>query len=203
MSSFLPYLWTWLAVGVVTLLLETHSPLRQWLRDRQDPGFMALLEELDPRSKTRWYRIRVRVLAPALAAVAMVLLWPSVPWLRFRRWQSFRRLKRQSEARVFRVRQDHLRERMGVAQIERREWVEDPLGAVPSLPFGHLHGAWLELKANLQPGDELWSFSARWDDNLGKPHLREGYALWRRGRPVGWVLSLYQPLEEPAGPVGH
>jgi hypothetical protein len=48
----------------------------------------------------------------------------------------------------------------------------------------------------MEPGDELWSFSARWDDDWGEPHLREGYALWRRGKLAGFVLSLYQPLED-------
>jgi hypothetical protein len=65
MSSLYPFLLLYLAAGVITLLIESRSPFRQWLRDRRDPdNLMALIEARDPRSKTLWYRVRARVLAP-------------------------------------------------------------------------------------------------------------------------------------------
>jgi hypothetical protein len=86
MSSLYPFLLLYLAAGVITLLIESRSPFRQWLRDRRDPdNLMALIEARDPRSKTLWYRVRARVLAPVLAAIAMVLLWPATLWWRFQR----------------------------------------------------------------------------------------------------------------------
>jgi hypothetical protein len=196
MSGISLYLWVWLGVGVLLLVVERQSPLRQWLRDRHDPGRRDLLEALDPRLKTRGYRLRTRVLAPLYATVMMVPLWPLMPLSRLIDWLDHRALLRQREEAVFKLRPEYRRERLNVAEVERRETVQDPLGAVPELPFGHLNVAWQALKASMEPADELWSFSARWDDDWGEPHLREGYAVWRRGKPAGFVLSLYQPLED-------
>ena len=47
----------------------------------------------------------------------------------------------------FAVTGDHLLESLTVAEIEARERVSDPLGAVPDLPFGHLNTAWCEFLA--------------------------------------------------------
>lgn len=201
MSSLYPFLLLYLAAGVITLLIESRSPFRQWLRDRRDPdNLMALIEARDPRSKTLWYRVRARVLAPVLAAIAMVLLWPATLWWRFQRWQKDRELQRYRESRIFKVQQQHLRERLSVAEIERREIVQDPLQAVPGLPFGHLHAIWCDLKSIMQPGDDLWSFSTRWEDDWGRPQVREGYVVWRNGRAVAHMLSIFRPLTDGAAP---
>ena len=189
----------YLAAGLVTLLIETRSPLREWLRRRRDPDdLISLIEAQDPRSKTLWYWVRARVLAPFFAAIAMMVLWPSVLWWWLRRWLQDRELRRRQEARIFRVRPDYLRERMSVEEVERREVVHDPLRAVPDLPFGHLHTIWRDLKSGIRPGDELWSFSAHWDDDWARPHLHEGYVLWRNGRAAGHVLTVYKPLQDIA-----
>lgn len=201
MSSLYPFLLGYLAAGVITLLIESRSPFRQRLRDRRDPdNLMALLEARDPRSKTLWYRIRARVLAPVLAAIAMVLLWPVTLWWRFQRWQQDRELRRYRESRVFKVRQEHLQERLSIAEIERREIVQDPLQAVPELPFGHLHAIWCDIKSSMQPGDGLWSFSTRWDEDWGRPQVREGYVFWRNGRPMAHMLSFFKPLTDEGAP---
>ena len=110
-----------------------------------------------PRPKTRGYRLRVRVLAPLYATVMMVPLWPLMPLSRLIDWLDHRALLRQREAAVFQLRPEYRRERLDVAEVERRETVQDPLGAVPDLPLGHLNVAWRALKASMEPGDELWS----------------------------------------------
>ncbi|WVM93015.1 hypothetical protein ULG90_02285 [Halopseudomonas pachastrellae] len=52
----------------------------------------------------------------------------------------------------FAVTEDHLLESLTVAEIEARERVADPLGAVPDLPFGHLNTAWQEFLAECEEG---------------------------------------------------
>ncbi len=201
MSSLYPFLLLYLAAGVITLLIESRSPLRQWLRDRRDPdNLMALIEARDPRSKTLWYQIRARLLAPVIASIAMVVLWPTALWWRFQRWQQDRELRRYRESRVFKVRPEHLQERLGVLEIEQREMVQDPLRAVPELPFGHLHAIWCDVKSGMKPGDDLWSFSTKWDDDWGRPQVRAGYVVWRNGTPMAQMLSFFKPLNDEAAP---
>ena len=83
-----------------------------------------------------------------------------------------------------------------MAQIEAREMVEDPLQAVPALPFGHLNAAWCELVAELAPGDECWSFSAQWSNDFGLSELRTGYVVWRGRKPIGHILTMVKRTGE-------
>jgi hypothetical protein len=55
-------------------------------------------------------------------------------------------------------------------------------------PFGFLHGPWEELKAQLQPGDELWTFSSpaeSWQNLAG----RAGVAVVRDGNPIKVITT--------------
>ena len=85
--------------------------------------------------------------------------------------------------REFAVESKHLQERLSVQEIEQREIVDDPLKAVPGLPFGHLHQAWAKFLADLPEEAEVWSFSAQWENRWGQKELREGYVAMRDGSP--------------------
>jgi hypothetical protein len=55
-------------------------------------------------------------------------------------------------------------------------------------PFGFKNAEWEALKAEMQPGDELWTFSSpppSWQDLAG----RAGIALVRNGAPVKILLG--------------
>ncbi|MEI8267621.1 MAG: hypothetical protein WCI59_17975 [Betaproteobacteria bacterium] len=163
--------------------------------DRRDPNALtSLMEDLHPERKKLWYRVRARLLAPVLTVIAMVLFWPVAWWMRCAELLNERRVARQREEEVFKVKPQHLLERLTVDEIEAREMVQDPLNAVPKLAFGHLNAAWSQLKSAMQPGDELWSFSATWPGSFGLPELRKGYVLWRRRKPVGHVLTMCKEL---------
>jgi len=182
---------------VPTLLISAAAPLRAWLRLRREPeSLLSLMQSMDPRTQTLWYRIR----APVLTAIAMVLLWPGVPWMKFRVWMRDREMARFQAAQVFKVRREHLLEKLSIEEIGAREVVQDPLAAVPAKPFGHLHEVWTELIGKLKPRDELWSFSAQWHDRWGVPDLRTGYVIWRRGKPVGHILTMLKSMEDQAAP---
>ena len=71
-----------------------------------------------------------------------------------------------------------IKERLSIEDIEARERVIDPLGAVPELPFGHLHSAWKAFLEGISPDDALWSFSANWT-RWGRKELRDGYVIVR------------------------
>jgi hypothetical protein len=55
-------------------------------------------------------------------------------------------------------------------------------------PFGFLNSQWEALKAEMQPGDELWSFASpakSWEDLAG----RAGIAVVRDGNPIKVLVT--------------
>ena len=191
-----PAVLLYLALGVLTLAVAGGAHLWHHRHDRRDPESLAsLMEDLYPERKKLWYRIRARLLAPVLTVIAMVLFWPAAWWMRCAELLNERRLAREREEAIFKVKPQHLLERMTTDEIEAREMVQDPLSAVPQLPFGHLNVVWSQVKSVMLPGDELWSFTATWPGEFGSPELRKGYVLWRRGNPVGNVMTMCKALE--------
>jgi hypothetical protein len=56
-------------------------------------------------------------------------------------------------------------------------------------PFGFLNSQWEALKAEIQPGDELWSFASppkSWEDLAGSA----GVALVRDGNPIKVLVTM-------------
>lgn len=177
--------------------------LAQVLYRRWQAGYWRqsseLLEALHPERQAPGYRFRARVLAPALTALAIVLVWPRAAWIDARVAWRDRRARLAAEAELAEilhpsrgVRREHLRERLTRAAIEEHEFVHDPLGAAPAAPFGLLNAAWRSLVAMERPGDAWWSF-----ERVGRlpPHTdsydtgrrtgrMRGYAIVRGGRPV-------------------
>lgn len=129
-----------------------------------------------------------------LAFVFAVAVWPLlvVPEIKGR-MQRKRFEELASEPRLI-ANKANLVRRVDCAEVERLETVLDPLGAAPSLPFGHLNSAWQAFKTGLAEGDELWQFSAlepicsvkqaeRWT------RIAEGYAVVRNGTIVDEFLA--------------
>jgi hypothetical protein len=79
-----------------------------------------------------------------------------------------------------------------------KEWLQKPIsvaeaeaaypGITDDKPFGFKNAEWEALKTEMQPGDELWTFSspaASWQGLAG----RAGIALVRNGAPVKILLG--------------
>lgn len=96
----------------------------------------------------------------------------------------------------FAVEQEHLIAQQDLNEIEARERVTDPLGAVPELPFGHLNAAWLAFNAKLEPGDSFWTFSAQWKPSWGREEMREGYVIVRLDGIGPYFLTMRRILED-------
>jgi hypothetical protein len=191
-----PVLMLYLALGVLTLAVSGGAHLWHHRHDEREPEWVeSLAQEMNPERKKLWYRIRARVLGPVLTVIAMVLFWPAAWWMKCAEFLNERRLAREREEAIFKVKPQHLLERLTVDEIEARELVQDPLNAVPKVPFGHLIAVWTQVKSAMQPGDELWSFTATWPGEFGSPELRKGYVLWRRGKPMGHILTMCKALE--------
>lgn len=148
----------------------------KWPRYRVD----ELLEELDPRRKAILYRI-INLIAPIMAAMLIVIAWPAAIYIKL---SDLRKAKimaieesLREEKQKFKVQHSDLVERLTLTNIEKREIVADPLGAVPKLPFGHLNASWQNFIRLASANDAIWSFSSEWTAKWGKKQFLSGYVI--------------------------
>jgi hypothetical protein len=78
---------------------------------------------------------------------------------------------------------------------EASSYVNDPLGTVPALPFGHLNQSWGNFLSNMpEPEDELWSFHIPKGSKCGMYAMDSsgdisGYAKVRHGQILGEFIT--------------
>lgn len=120
-----------------------------------------------------------RWLLTPLLHLFMAAFWPVLLLLRL--WVAIKGEEPLPEEKVFSVQPENLQQRLTIAEIEQRHHVFDPLGAVPALPFGHLHPAWLAFIEKTRPDDEIWSFDAVWEDSWRRREHLAGYVIRRDG----------------------
>ena len=195
------YLYAYLAIGAVVV-----SVLFIWRRRTRDAKLESLRDLLDSIRADQWtrsYRIFRRIVAPVLATLTFLVvwaIWPVAVYLRAVRFFSKKDADETTLGREFAVEPRHLEERLTLEEIDAREMVDDPLGAVPNLPFGHLNAAWQAFLENRETADELWSFTAPWQTWLLQPEQRAGYALVRNGTPIAHFLTVCKILPEADKP---
>lgn len=194
MERFIIFIGLYLATGMaVALALYLTRP-------RMSEDMQRLEEALEfgtfylPARKSSWFaRTSAIAVGYSLAGAYTIGAWPVALYQRWQFIRSSRKWQAQIEEREkpFQVQPADLLVRMTVREIEQRETVQDPLNAVPNLPFGHLNPAWEKLKSGMGPDDEIWTYSAQWKDGWRDPETREGYAIVRAGEVKGfWVASI-------------
>jgi hypothetical protein len=128
--------------------------------------------------------------------VAIVVVWPVAIYMKGKEVFSKKGSSALQEEREFAVERAHLHEPLTVPQIEAREVVEDPLGAVPNLPFGHLNEAWKTFIEGVAADEELWSFTAPWQTTWGRKEIRTGYVVVHGGSPAKHFLTMWKEIED-------
>jgi len=76
-----------------------------------------------------------------------------------------------------------------VEEVEAEHMVTDPRLGIAPMPFGFNNNEWRELLAQMQDGDELWTFSTSdesWDNMAG----RAGVSLVRRGKIIDSIVTM-------------
>lgn len=186
------YLYWYLGIGAVVLAVIYGA--NHLTKEKKSDSFRDLREAVNPDRKKLSYRILNHFVAPILAAILLVPIWPVVVYMKIQDLlrNDFR------EEREFAVEREHLLKRLTVQEIERREVVTDPLKAAPELPFGHLNAAWQEFLNGLAEGTELWSFSARWQTTWGRKELRCGYVVVQDGAPGTHFLTVWKDIPDEA-----
>jgi hypothetical protein len=187
-------LFAYLAAGVVVWLALLMENRRSGSARLSKPS--AFMDALHPERKTRRYRILSRLVATVLSAVGVVLLWPFGMLIKLQDMAAQRARVRREEADTFKLRPADLLERLSLADIAQREMVHDPLGAAPQVPFGHAHAAWQKFTETLQPGDEIWRFSAQRTLSWGPQEHRRGYAIQRNGQVGAYFMTTRKRFSE-------
>lgn len=191
------YLYWYLGIGALVLAVVYGA--HRLTKDKESDSLRDLLEAVNPNRKKLSYRILNNIVAPVLAAILVVAVWPVALYMKLTEMIQKKEIYVSQEAREFAVEREHLLERLTVQEIEMREVVTDPLKAAPDLPFGHLNAAWREFFQGKADDAELWSFSAQWQTTWGRKELRCGYAVVQDGAPGAHFLTVWKDIPEDAG----
>lgn len=186
------YIYWYLGIGAI--VLSVVYGVHHLTRKKDPDSLRDLLEAVNPNRKKLSYRILNKIVAPFLAAIFVLAVWPVPIYMKLKEMRQKKESYVPTEDREFAVEREHLLERLTVQEIERREVVTDPLNAAPQLAFGHLHAAWREFLQAIADGSELWSFSAHWQTTWGRKELRCGYAAVQDGVPGAHFLTVLKDV---------
>ena len=138
------------------------------------------------------------VLIPLLTGTFVLVFWPiavimCVYWLITGQITLSSQINADEE-KPFSVSKQHLIRKLSLEEIEGSEIINDPLGGVPNVPFGHLNKQWCQFKENHSADTELWSFDQKWKPRWGAEDIRSGYAALQNGQVLGFFVQAIEPI---------
>lgn len=134
------------------------------------------------------------LLVPFAGTATILAIWPWVLWISIAELSKGNdETAHRDKVREFAVLDGFLICELSLADIELWETVEDPMGAAPKVPFGHLNAAWEEFKAGSGNGT-FWKFSGKHVGDWGGEWLREGYAVLKEDGTRPYFLSRQEYL---------
>lgn len=187
------FLLGYLAIGVIVFVVILVAHLFTTSREARidiEPWVGS-----PPKTAGRRTWLLENAVIPVLAALLAIIAWPVAIWWKARDMLSGKP-KPAPAARMFAVSRDDLLQQTNVREIEERERIVDPMGAVPDVPFGHLNAAWLRFLAEVEPRDQIWTFSAEWKSEWGQRETRAGYVILRSGNIGPHFLSSKRPMSQ-------
>ena len=187
----------YLALGALTLVVllvhDYHRP------DVRRARFLRKSGAVDaPRDPLR-QRVIEYTVVPLVVALVVLVGWPVMAGITVRdEWRERLLERARTQTQPLRIRRRDLRNRYTRAEVEAREYVHDPLSAVPQLPFGHLHPAWERFLASLRPGARLHAFAAVTHPEAWRSVRCEGYVAVSRLGCIGQhFLVVHEDLSKP------
>lgn len=188
------YLIAYLAVGGIILLVMIGFHQYDKYKNKSDADALIKAVTAQWENKTWWDYFLEWVIVPLIAIPIVILAWPGfLLWLAKDKWWQGKTAAAVVDEE-FAVTLDHLQQRKSLEENESSERISDPLHAVPDLPFGHMNAAWVQFKDDLQPGDEVWSFSVPWT-KWGSTELHEGYVILRGGEIGSWLTAVIRQVD--------
>jgi len=187
------YLIGYISIGalVTLVILVSHQ-----LTKKPSSELESLILDGIHHDRNKWAsKLLDVIVVPILGASLAIIAWPVVIYWKIKEVISSGNPDAVMEPKEFSVSQDYLLTKTSIEVIECEEIVQDPLGAVSDLPFGHLHHAWLKFKENLQSGDDIWTFSAQWESEWGCQERLAGYVIVTDDRPNDYFLTTCRSFE--------
>lgn len=131
------------------------------------------------------------ILVYTLAGLTILIGWPG-----FLIWAFLKKLEERWERMKedepkFMCKTEYLVRKITLIEAEQANIIEDPLGHVPTLPFGHLSQAWTKFLSEfgLEDENELWYFEIPVGSDIGDYDTAtgpiSGYAKVVGGKVVG------------------
>lgn len=218
MSSFQLYAAIYFGLGLFVSLIVVAAHLAN---ERQESKFSRdIMKALNPRREAFLYRVLEDVIVPTLAFFLVWLVWPVVFVLKFK--DIFKKKSQAVEAGsdsdlilnrnrnrnrssnsnsnpedleelAFALNDFELTRQVSIEEVERTNLIQDPMEAVPNIPFGHCNARWVVFKDSLQGNETLWEFESTRSELKGVQAMW-GYAVKRDGRvdrfmTTGWKLN--------------
>ena len=190
------YLYWYLGIGVA-VVLAVFIVGRLTVKD--EPNIMDMLEKVNPDRNNWDYKLLNHYIGPIVVALTMPFFWPILLYFKAKEVIDRSRIGAEPAEQVFAVTRADLRHRVTVDEVEMQEKVVDPMGAVPDCPFGFLNAEWVKFKSLLLPSDEIWSFSARWEQRRFV-ETRHGYAILRAKAVPHFLIAGWDTFELPQEP---
>jgi len=182
-------------LGIYTLPGLSYSGLHLYKQYRERPSdFAQELLKVIGKEKTLVDKV-LNVLVYAIAVICILLGWPLFFMWAFYQSKKDAAFEIEQNKPNFNCAPEHLISKIDPHDAEIANYVIDPLGTVPPLPFGHLNKAWGNFLANLlDEEDELWSFHIPKGGKCGKYRFAassdiQGFAKVRHGEILGEFIT--------------
>jgi hypothetical protein len=135
---------------------------------------------------------------PAVALALVWVVWPIPIGLKIKSMVFKKppplKPRRLVEVKEFILNEAELIREVTIEEVERTNFIHDPMEAVPNVPFGHSNALWLALRDSIQPNETLWEFESERSELKGV-HSMWGYAIKGDGRvdrfmTTGWKIKI-------------
>ena len=185
LSDWMNWLYGYLAIGgftaIVFLLLSYKERPTKFARD-----VMAALGH----GKTIKQYLQ-DTLVYSIATLTIVIGWPGFLIWAFLKKLEERRERMKEDEPEFMCKPEYLVRKVTLIESEQTNIIQDPLGLVPNVPFGHLSQAWTKFLSEfgLEEENELWFFLVPQGSSTGEYDMFDGpisgYAKVVNGKVMG------------------
>ena len=176
------YLYVYFGVGLIVLTTVFAHHRLTLNKDSNSKSFNEILDATNPDRNKLSYKILNNYVAPTIGSILVVIAWPIVPIMKYKDFREKKKLERRRENAIFRIKDLDLLNVMTLQQVESKEIIIDPLGAVPKTPFGHFHIAWEKFKKEIEPNCEVMNFSTIWTNEWDQKKIVSGYVIVKSGK---------------------
>ena len=176
------------------LAYATYHLFKEY-RNRPSDFVKGMLEAIGQAKKKSVLDQLLEMFAYSIATVCIAVGWPGFfIWAKIKaKEDDAREIERKKPQ--FICMPKYLVAKLDPQDAEASNYVNDPLGNIPALPFGHLNQAWGNFLYNmLDPEDELWSFHIPKGSKCGMFGMDSsgdisGYAKVRSGQILGEFIT--------------